>query len=103
LSSDSKTTSKEYLFELSGYILNCSEMVLSPRGNTRYSVLRFIDVLRRVIDLPEYASCFQSDPFLKQLKEKLGKLPIEGNQMEELRKELQNLLLEYAEEAGKRI
>jgi hypothetical protein len=37
------------------------------------------------------------------LKDKLSKLPIEGTQMEALQKELQLLLLEYAEEAGKRL
>lgn len=97
-----KPTGDEYVFELSGYILNCAEMVLSPRGNTRYSVLRYIDVLRRVIDISEYAECIKKDEYLHLLKEKLNKLPIERNQMEELRKELQKLLIEYAEEAGKR-
>ncbi len=103
MSVEYKTSSDDYLFELSGYVLNCAEMVLSPRGSTRYSVLRFIDVLRRVIDLPEYADCFKKDEYLTQLKGKLSKLPIEGNQMEELQKELQKLLLEYAEEAGRRL
>lgn len=103
MNNESNTSSKDYLFELSGYILNCAEMVLSPRGSTRYSVLRFIDVLRRVIDLPEYADCFPKDEYLIQLKKKLSTLPIEGNQLEELNKELQVLLLEYAEEAGKRL
>ncbi len=103
MSNIQKPTGKEYIFELSGYILNCAEMVLSPRGNTRYSVLRYMDVLRRIIDIPEYADCIEKDPHLKQLKEKLGKLPIEVNQMEELRKGLQKLIIDHAEEATKRI
>ena len=98
-----KPTADEYLFELSGYVLNCAQMVLSPRGGTRYSVLRFMDVLRRVIDLPEYADCIQQDPYLLELKQKLGKLPIERNQMDKLGNELQGLLNEFAMEAGQRI
>lgn len=99
----SKPNANEYIFELCGYILNCAEMVLSPRGSTRYSVLRYMDVLRRVIDISDYVDCVDEDAYLLELKEKLQKLPIEGDQMEKLREALQGLLLEYAEEANKRV
>lgn len=99
----SKPTADEYLFELSGYIVNCAQMVLSPRGGTRYSVMRFLDVLKRVIDFSEYAECIQQDPYLLELKEKLDKLPIERNEMDELGDALQELLNEFAIEASQRI
>ena len=98
-----KPTADEYYFELSGYVLNCAQMVLSPRGGTRYSVLRFLDVLRRVIDLTEFAECINEDPYLIELKEKLVQLPIERDQMDELGEALQELLNEYAVEASQRI
>jgi hypothetical protein len=98
-----KPTANEYIFELSGYILNCAEMAVSPRGSPRYSALRFIEVLRKVIDLPEYADCVHGDLYLTELKGKLSKVPTERNQTEEMRGSLQNLLLEYASEASKRI
>jgi hypothetical protein len=98
-----KPTANEYVYELSGYILNCAEMAVSPRGNSRYSALRFMEVLQRVIDLPEYAECIQKDPYLMSLKGKLSMVPMERDQKEEMRKALQDLLIEYAGEASKRI
>jgi hypothetical protein len=98
-----KPTANEYVFELSGYILNCAEMAVSPRGNPRYCALRFMEVLQKVIDLPEYAECVQKDPYLMVLKGKLSKVPMERDQMEEMRKVLQDLLIEYAGEASKRV
>ena len=98
-----RPTADEYVFELSGYIINCAQMVLSPRGGTRYSVMRFLDVLRRVIDISEYADCIQQDPYLLELKEKIEKLPIETNEMDKLGEELQALLNEFATEINQRI
>jgi hypothetical protein len=93
---------EEYVFELAGYLMTCAEMALSPRGSPRYSALRFIEVVRRLIDLPKFVSCLKEDQFLFKIKKQLESLKIEQNDMEQLRSQLQAILVEFAEEGGRR-
>ena len=98
-----KVIAEETIFELSGYILNCAEMVISPRGSPRYSALRFMAVFRRISELHKYIECLDKDPFLLELAEKLNKVPIESNNTDATRNGIQDLPLEFAVEANKRI
>jgi hypothetical protein len=96
-------TAEDIVFELSGYVLNCAEMALSPRGSPRYSALRFIQVFNRIANLFEQVECIKKDDFLQGIQEKLSKVPIERDKTEETRKGIQALLVEYAVEANNRI
>jgi hypothetical protein len=96
-------SAEEVIFELSGYVLNCAEMALSPRGSPRYSALRFIQIFNRIANLYESVEGIKKDDFLEELQEKLRKVPIERDKTEETRKGIQALLIEYAVEANKRI
>ena len=101
--SESHQTPEEDLFELGGYILNCAEMALSPRGGARYSALRFMEVYRRILDLTDRLDCIDHDQFLKEMKQKLGGIPIERDNPEQTRDGIMNVLLDFAEESARRI
>jgi hypothetical protein len=96
-------SAEEYIFELAGFILNCAEMALSPRGSHRYSALRFLSILRQLIELPEYVECLEEDAFLKTVLDDLDEMPIERDDLEATRGSIQELLLRFAEEANERI
>jgi len=96
-------TAEEYVFELAGFILNCAEMALSPRGNPRYSALRFLSILRQLIELPQYVECLKEDAFLRSVLDELDEMPIERDDLEATRRSIQEILLRFAEEASRRI
>jgi hypothetical protein len=98
-----KQTADEYFFELAGFILNCAEMALSPRGNPRYSALRFLSILRQLIELPEYIECLEEDAFLRSVLVELDEIPIERDDFEATRRSIQEILLRFAEEASRRM
>jgi hypothetical protein len=96
-------TAEEYVFELAGFILNCAEMALSPRGNPRYSALRFLSILRQLIELPEYVECLEEDAFLRSVLIELDEMPIERDDLEATRRSIQEILLRFTEEASRRM
>jgi len=96
-------TAEEHVFELAGFILNCAEMALSPRGNPRYSALRFLSILRQLIELPEYIECLEEDAFLRSVLDELDEMPIERDDLEATRRSIQEILLRFAEEANRRM
>jgi hypothetical protein len=96
-------TAEEYVFELAGFILNCAEMALSPRGNPRYSALRFLSILRQLIELPEYVESLEEDAFLRSVLVELDEMPIERDDLEATRRSIQEILLRFAEEASRRM
>jgi len=96
-------TAEEHVFELAGFILNCAEMALSPRGNPRYSALRFLSILRQLIELPEYVESLKEDAFLRLVLDELDEMPIERDDLEATRRSIQEILLRFAEEASRRI
>jgi len=96
-------TGEQYLFELAGYLVTCAEMALSPRGSPRYSALRFVEVVKRLVDLPRYVHSLKEDPFLTQISKKFQNLKIEQDQTEQLRTQLQEILLDFADEGARRI
>jgi hypothetical protein len=102
-SSKPKVTSKEYIFELAAYLVTCAEMSLSPRGSRRYSAMHFTRVLRKIIDLPEYVKDLEKDPFLLKIKDELDQLKTGIEYQEEFQHQLQKILIEFAEEAERRL
>jgi hypothetical protein len=96
-------TAEEYVFQLAGFTLNCAEMALSPRGNPRYSALRFLSILRQLIEMPEYVECLKEDAFLNTVLDDLDDMPIERDDLEAIRGSIQELLLRFAEEASERM
>ncbi len=97
------SNAEEYIFELAAYLVTCAEMSLSPRGTRRYSAMHFIRVLRRIIDLPDFVKCLEKDLFLQKIKAELDQLKTGIGQQEEFQRQLQKVLIEFAEEAERRI
>lgn len=101
--SETQQTPEETLFELCGYILNCAEMTLSPRGGARYSALRFMEVYSRILGFINRLDCISEDTFLNNMNQKLGAISIEIDNIEQTREDIMKILLDFADESVRRM
>jgi hypothetical protein len=92
--------SEDYNFKFAGWLLTCA--LEATKEGARHSALRFIEATRKIIDQYKFIEGISKDSFLLGVKEELGKLSIERNQMKELGGQLQTILMKFAEEANKR-
>jgi hypothetical protein len=102
LNDEKVTCIEEYIFQLSGYILTCAEEALSDRGDLRHAILRFLEILKRVIEMSQYEE-ISEDKFLLDLKVKIATLPRDKNQMDAMLDEVEKLLVDFAEESLNRL
>lgn len=97
---------EDYLFELIGYLLTSTEMVVEGRGPPIYSALRFLEVAYRLIDLPKYLDSLDEDAYLVELKRGIDKIkPARARDkgVDILRDGIKELLLDIASEALRRV
>ena len=95
------TKGEEYLFELACFLAT------SARGCVDephlYGPLRLIDGLSRLVDLPKYAPCISSDPFLEEVKDQIEKnKALVMYDQEKFINFLENLVIEFAKEIKRR-
>ena len=92
------TTNRDDIFELAGYLVTCATMALSGEreGSPQYSANRFLLTLRKVIELNKHIEDLKADPFLDRIIDKLDEKKLEL-------KDLQELQMEFVEEATRRI